>query len=321
MTFEELEKEWLSSQDFIEARTSGSTGKPKIIRLPKHFVERSARATNAFFGLNTGSRYHSCVAADFIGGKMMLIRALISGGRFSFEIPSNRPLSGLSREETIDLLAVVPSQMMHLLNNLDSLPRIRNIIIGGSSIHPELRKRIADSGLNSYETYGMTETASHIALRRIGESPEPFSVINNVALRTDSRGCLVIGFDDGTEIITNDITEINADGTFNILGRFDNVIVTGGKKLHPEEVEKIISERSGYDLVISSLSHPKWGEEAVAVVSDSDAIPAIEKLLISDILPHWKLPKRILLMREIPLTPNGKTDRRALRKAIQRKFG
>lgn len=141
MTFEEFIEEWRSEKATITAITSGSTGKPKNIELDKTFVEDSANRTNSFFGIDGGSHLHSCVAADFIGGKMMAVRADIAGCSFSYETPTNRPLDGFDKSQRIDLLAVVPSQMVHLLEHKEELPEIVNIIIGGSSINTGLEEK------------------------------------------------------------------------------------------------------------------------------------------------------------------------------------
>ncbi|MDE6793773.1 MAG: AMP-binding protein [Muribaculaceae bacterium] len=263
MTFEEFLAEWRGESPVITVRTSGSTGTPKCIELDKEFVRGSGRRTNSFFHITSESRLHSCVGVQFIGGKMMAVRSELAGCRLTWETPSNTPLSGIAPNEVIDLLAVVPSQMLHILAHLEEMPTINAIIIGGSAIHPQLRERIIASGLNAYETYGMTETASHIALRKIERGEEWFKPLKGIKVSLDDRGCLVICFERGERIVTNDLAIINKDSGFKILGRYDNVIVTGGKKVNPEDVERRIASLIKGDFIITSRPDEKWGERIV----------------------------------------------------------
>ena len=174
MTWQEFQAEWLGPEPDIVCRTSGSTGTPKEIRLPKEQVSASARRTLQFFNLDSHSHFHSCLAPDYIGGKMMMVRALECGGSFTLGPPSNRPLSDYTGDP-IDLLCVVPSQMRHILQNIDTLPELGAILIGGSPIPDDLRIQIAQSRLQCWETYGMTETASHWPYRASRSLSSPSS--------------------------------------------------------------------------------------------------------------------------------------------------
>lgn len=264
MTFDEFIAEWRNQSPVITARTSGSTGQPKLIELKKEFVRDSALRTNSFFNITSSSRLHSCVGADFIGGKMMAVRSDLACCDFSWETPSNTPLKGLRREEHIDLLAVVPSQMLHIVENYDSMPHIKAVIIGGSAIHPTLKDKIIRTGVNAYETYGMTETASHIALCKIKEGESRFTPLDGITVALDTRECLVIKLSTGENFVTNDLAEIDSDGRFRILGRYDNMIITGGKKVNPEKLERIISPIIERECMVCGRSDEKWGENTAA---------------------------------------------------------
>lgn len=312
MDFPEFISEWQNSEESIKARTSGSTGEPKTIFLEKEFVAESARRTIDYFGLKESTRLHSCVGADFIGGKMMAVRALIANSEFSWEKPSNQPLKELIDSEspiTIDLLAVVPSQMLFLLDNLENLPKISNIIIGGSAIHPGLRCRIAESGLNAYETYGMTETASHIALRKIEKETTPFKLLPGIRISKDNEDCLKITFADGREIQTNDIAQIIDGNSFFIKGRRDHIIVSGGKKINPFDIEARISSIIPSPFYVCGIPDEKWGEKLVLVtecpIKDTDNL----KSEMRKVLESWELPKEIISVKKLPRTENGKIRR------------
>ncbi|MCH5228945.1 MAG: AMP-binding protein [Muribaculaceae bacterium] len=312
MTFEDFIKEWNSGSEFIEAHTSGSTGEPKIILLEKKFVKESAQRTIRFFGINSGSHLHSCVAADFIGGKMMAVRAFISGSGFSYEIPSNSPLKGLDPEQNLDLVAVVPSQVLYILDNLKKLPEIRNLLIGGSPVHQDLRKKIVESGLSAYESYGMTETASHIALRKIDKIENPFRLLPGISISSDEENCLIIHFPHYKEIVTNDIVEIISENEFKILGRRDQMILSGGKKINPYDVEKRVDRIIPHPFVFIGIPDEKWSEKVVLLIEANNDI--IEKNILmkklSSILSKWEMPKEIIFLDKLPRTLNGKIKRK-----------
>lgn len=311
MTFEDFIEEWHNAAPYITVHTSGSTGKPKEIQLKKEFVKESARRTNDFFSIYSGSRLHSCVGADFIGGKMMAVRASLAGCDFTWEKPSNRPLGGLSVSDEITLLSVVPSQMIHILDNPDKMPLIRNFLIGGSAITPLLRKRIAETGLRAFESYGMTETASHIALRKIESEEGWFETLPGIDVELDSRGCLVIRFLSGETFVTNDMAVLRSSSKFKIKGRYDNVIITGGKKLHPEDLEKRISSLFESDFLISSEEDEKWGERVILIIEGSPSGRTEKEILseVSKIVERWEVPKSVKWVDKLPRTPNGKIIR------------
>lgn len=311
MNFEEFLNEWHNDRDFIIAHTSGSTGHPKEIKLNKKFVEESARRTNAFFKIKENSRLHSCVGADFIGGKMMAVRASISNAAFSYEIPSNHPLKDFHSGDRFDLIAVVPSQVFYILDNLATLPRIENLLIGGSSIHPDLREKIAKSGLNAYESYGMTETASHIALRKITEENNPFTLLPDIKISLDKDNCLKIQFKDGSEIQTNDIAELINEKEFFIKGRRDQVIISGGKKINLIELETKVSDLIPSNFLFTGIPDEKWGEKLILLIEGNKELIPEEKLKegLKNSVEKWEIPKEILYIKTLPKTPNGKIKR------------
>lgn len=312
MTFEDLHRQWIGGMPFIETRTSGSTGAPKLIQLPRQMIKHSAWRTIRAFNLSRDSWLHSCISADTIGGKMQCIRAIELGARFTFEPPSNTPLEWFGPSDWLSLVSVVPSQVSHILDRLEAhtLPLIEFLLIGGSPIPPALRSRIASSPIVAYESYGMTETASHIAIRRVTGADTPFAPLPGVDVSLTDTGCLKIMLPGQPPVETNDLATISPDG-FRILGRYDNVIISGGKKIIPEELEAFLSSR-GCRAVVSSVADDKWGERVVAVVNSRSDLPQLHAA-IEAIGRQWYRPKDIVVMDQIPLTPSGKVDRVALR--------
>lgn len=313
-------EEWHNG-DGIKARTSGSTGEPKTIMLSPSQVRRSAKRTCAFFGINRKSRVHSAVSFEFIGGKMMIARSLVSGCMLSYSEPSLNLLPPDTNSE-VSLMAVVPAQLPHILDHLNEFSHIRKYLVGGSSINDKLWDRINASGIDAWESYGMTETASHIALRRIigpSDNRPRFVRLPGINISSDKDGCLII-YDNEITVHTNDIIRIFIDGSFEILGRRDDVIITGGIKVLPQYVEEILRPRLMElcaDFYISSLPDETWTSRLVLKVvplpqediSEPSLASAIRHAIDTiplDTLPKKLRPKDILFIPALPLTPSGK---------------
>lgn len=332
MTAEEFLEEFQNSE-IIGAQTSGSTGIPKRIELEREFMRESARRTNAFFGIDSSSRIHSCIAFDYIGGKMTLVRALEAGCTLTAEAPSNQPTlrgeiiaSGCKPETTdaelqkISVVSVVPSQMPWLLERRGVLTAVENYLIGGSSLPAQIRREIAESGVPAWESYGMTETSSHIAIRRVeADDTLPFHTLGDITVAADQRDCLVIKIPTGKEevrrIVTNDIAELQSEREFRIIGRYDDVIISGGKKFHPAEAERRLGRLTEVPLLFVAREDSKWGEAiellAERMIGKGDA--EIEHEIweaIDRILEHWQRPKRLRIVDRLPHTANGKPRRR-----------
>lgn len=300
---------WRDANDTVTVHTSGSTGTPKLINLPKSLMRASALSTIQFFGIDADSRLHSCVSPQFIGGMMVAVRADIAGCNLTWEVPSNRPHPVGT---PIDMISVVASQMPYLIEHRGELAEIRNYLIGGGVIPAPIRKQIVASGITAWESYGMTETASHIAVRRVTADPSlPFYPLPGITISLDSRDCLVIHRDQSDAIVTNDIAQIMPDGGFIIKGRADHVIISGGKKVHPTEVEAAIAPYIHYEYYISGAKDEKWGEHIVLnLVATQEAVDTPTLLAsLHDILPPHHRPAEIRFITHLPLTPNSKLKR------------
>jgi O-succinylbenzoic acid--CoA ligase len=308
--YKDFYAEWMSDADCVVAHTSGSTGKPKEIHLPKSDMIASARATNAFFGIGRGSVLVCPLSLDYIAAKMMAVRSIIADARLVMMPPSNT----LTIDGEVDLLAIVPSQVDSLLAQPHLAKAIHNIIIGGAPLSDERRKQLIAAGFNAYETYGMTETCSHVALKHIRDNA--FTAIAGVTFATDSRGCLVVNVPHMSinQVVTNDVVELHGSSSFTWLGRYDNVINTGGIKVHPEVLEREIADIIGDDCIffVTGEPHPKWGQQVVmAIVTNAANIPQIEAKLAQK-LDHRVMPKKIIAVDGVKRTANGKIIRQIL---------
>lgn len=290
------------------ARTSGSTGMPKDILLLKHDMLISARNTNEFFGIDSGSVLGLPLSIDYIAGKMMVVRSLAAGCRLRQFPVSNTVVV----DERIDLLSVVPSQVPSILADAGSTGHISNLLIGGAPLSRDLERRIVSSGINAFIGYGMTETCSHVALRRLGEPSMAYHAMPNIAFSTDSRGCLVVHADDFSwhSLTTNDVVDMVDERSFVWRGRADNVINSGGIKLHPEEIERRLSCVVIQPFYVVRHPSEKWGE-CVALVAEGDA-SATDMLWNSidslELPKGWK-PAVIIMTDRLPRTSNGKIRR------------
>lgn len=327
MTQEEFEKIWFDDSDYVVCHTSGSTGVPKEIRLKKEFMRTSGMRTNKFFGISQESRLHTCLDFKYIASMMMTVRADLASCLLTSETPSSKPLSGIAKNERIDLLSIVPAQMEWILDSSESWTDIRHILIGGSAIPPMMRRRIAISGYDAWETYGMTETASHIALRKVNESDEPFATLGGILVEANENGCLIVNLPNGERLVTNDLAEVISPTEFRILGRADNCVISGGIKIIPEELERRLGQFIAFDYCVSSVADKKWGEKLVLVVEANDETfdEDLLKAAVGVRLRQYrrildlgvKSPKDVVCIKHIPRVANGKIDRKHLKKILE----
>lgn len=307
MTYDEFKSEWNSTGKDIVCMTSGSTGIPSTISLPKVQMINSARRTSLYFNISSKSRLHSCISPDYIGGKMMFVRSIVSGASFSYECPSNTPLENIDRK--ITLVSVVPSQMINILDSPQKLEKIEHFLIGGAAIPPAVKKKIIDKRVSAYESYGMTETSSHIALRRISVNDDFFKTLPGISVFYHDGNKLGIDINGWKRFLTNDIAFIDSPSSFKILGRADNIINTGGKKVSPEEIESVLQTKLDFPFFISSKKDDKWGQKIVFATTNKDVTLNNINDICRQLLPAFKCPKEIVYMDEIPTTPNGKLKR------------
>lgn len=239
-------EEWFDDRSYVPGHTSGSTGAPKEIQLSKADMRASARMTNAFFAIGRESVLLLCLSVSYIAGKMMVVRALEAGAELLTVKVSSHPLRITGQEEyvdrRIDLAAMVPMQVEESMKSESEKQRfgyIRHLIIGGAPVSVALEERLKKIPTQCYATYGMTETVSHIALKKLNSDPAYFA-LGEVGFEQDERGCLIIDAPhlQARRFVTNDMVRLHGNKRFEWLGRFDYVINSGGIKLFPELIEQ-----------------------------------------------------------------------------------
>ena len=302
----------------MEVKTSGSTGEPKRMMVEKSRMLNSARITCDFLGLKPGDTALLCMSTDYIAGKMMIVRSIERGLKLISVEPSGHPLANNYQLSIVncqlDFAAMVPMQVYNSLRvpeEKERLMAIRHLIIGGGAIDDAMEAELKKFPNAVWSTYGMTETLSHIALRRISgpEASEWYMPFPTVKLSTTDEGCLVIDAPEvcADTLVTNDIVELKSDGRFRVLGRKDNVICSGGIKIQIEEVERELKPYARVPYIISKKKDEKFGEIVVLLTEgDIDEMNTICEMY----LPKYHRPKLYQHVDQIPLTETGKPARK-----------
>ena len=315
MDINEFLNEWQNDSDTVWVHTSGSTGKPKPMQVEKRRMEASARITCDFLGLKEGDTALLCMSLDYIAGKMMVVRALTCGLRLISVEPKGYP----QWEGAIDFAAMVPMQVWNLVQQApERLRQIRHLIIGGGAISDELADALKEMPNHIWSTYGMTETLSHIALRRLNgaERSEWYTPFDGVEVSLNEEECLVIHAPAVHEgiLVTNDIAELK-DGKFRIKGRKDNVVCSGGIKIQIEEVERMLSAHLKVPFLITKKADKKFGEQVVLLTESIDVSNVKE--VCQQVLPRYWQPRMYLQVAKIPLTETGKPARAEAEKMVR----
>ena len=314
--------EWNSGKLDFEIKTSGSTGTPKKIKLLRKDILASVELTKNAFDLSEYNLFYCCLNVETIGGLMMLFRSQVLKSEFLVVEPSSKPFEKLGNLEYLlnqkrgeVFFAFVPMQLQNMLEDDKSMQLLRTaktILVGGASISPELKHQIYESELPVYETYGMTETISHIALKNLYEGDENFKVLEGVEIKTNAQNCLMIKSPSTADlwIETNDMVEIIDKNSFKLLGRIDNVINSGGVKIQLEKIEEIINENTILKERFFCFGIPdeKLGQKLVLVVESKEK--KVSKEQLSSILSKFETPKEIYFVEKFSETSSSKVDKR-----------
>lgn len=305
-------REWFGEKDSFTLNTSGSTGAPKKITLFRKQLKHSAHRTITAIGLSNNDTVLVCLDTKYIAGKMMLVRAFEGNMKVIAMEPSSSPLSNINQIK-IDFAAFVPLQLIEMLkqeNCRSHLNKMKAIIVGGAALPATQLQDIKKLKCHVYATYGMTETVSHIALQLLNgvDAQDYFYVLPGIKIEKDARGCLTIQMPEFEEkFITNDLVELIANDKFRWVGRYDNVINSGGFKISPEkieqEIEKILPEKSFF---ITGISDTRLGEKLILVMEGN----LINNIDFSGLNLHpYEIPKEIIHLPEFIRTETGKINR------------
>lgn len=316
MSLEEFLEEWNNSSPYVHVQTSGSTGAPKPMLVEKRRMLNSARITCDFLGLCQGDTALLCMSLDYIAGKMMVVRSIERGLKLIVQEPDGHPLVRTQKGQSscVDFAAMVPMQVYNSLQIPEECERLRGIkhlIIGGGAIDEAMAAELKTFPHAVWSTYGMTETLSHIALRRLNgpKASEWYTPFNSVSVSLSDDDCLVIDAPEvcAERLVTNDIAELDAEGRFRILGRRDNVICSGGIKIQAEEIERALSPFLRVPFIISKRHDEKFGE-IVVLLTEGSIDEARE--VCEHILSKYHQPRDYIQIDHIPYTATGKPARK-----------
>ncbi|WP_350288709.1 AMP-binding protein [uncultured Croceitalea sp.] len=303
--------DWLNSSKSLTVFTSGSTGQPKEIELQKKQMVNSALATGSFFNLNSGDSALLCLPSNFIAGKMMLVRAMVLGLELDYIEPNSNPLSGILR--TYDFAAMIPLQVQ---NGIEELNSLKKLIIGGAKVGKDLIIKLQNVNTIVYETYGMTETITHIAAKKLnhnsGKVEDYFKVLPNISIAKDERDCLVITAPkiSDNKVITNDLVELVSEKEFKWLGRHDTIINSGGIKLVPEQIELKLTGVIRNRFFVAGVPDATLEKKLVLVVEgEVNKSNVNSKMAALKSLSKFEIPKTIISVEKFMESDNGKVLR------------
>ncbi len=295
--------EWMNGNDEMMLQTSGSTGTPKPITVKKDWMKNSARLTGRTFGLKEGDSALLCMPMKYVAGKMMVVRALELELDLKVVEPCSNPLKNIN--EPINFAAMVPLQ---LENSLKDLAKVKKLIVGGGQVNSKLEEKLQSVSTHVYETYGMTETLTHVAIKPLNgpSKSDVFRALDDIDFELDGRGCLVINAPkmNPKPVITNDFIDLVDEKSFRWLGRYDNIINSGGIKIIPEVVEeKLSSIVPNRRFFIAGKSDKSLGEKVVLVVEGKRMDISCKSL------DKFEQPKEIHFIPEFAETKSGKIHR------------
>ncbi|NND93236.1 MAG: AMP-binding protein [Flavobacteriales bacterium] len=302
-------KHWFDERDHIEVTTSGSTGSPSLKRIPKRWMSSSAKATAKALDLESSKRAFLCISTRHIGGMMMIVRSLEIGLSLITSAPVRKPIV----DQKMDFTAMVPLQVKSILESGGSLLQFGTIIIGGAPMDSRTEKQLKSLETPIFSTFGMTETVSHIALRRLsGElATDVFETLPEVRVSSNAEGRAQVHipyFDDLT-LISNDHIEIIDPQHFLWIGRLDNVINSGGLKIYPESVEAKLADLVDQIFFIYKQTDSVFGEVSVLCLEGKSADEDQIKAAIRSIGDSKLRPKIVYLIEEFIRTETGKIQR------------
>lgn len=306
--------DWNDDSPTVSVKTSGSTGKPKTINLSKKRMAASARMTGDFLNLPPESTALLCLSPDTIAGKMMLVRSLVLNLKLIISDVNSSPMKGI--DIPIDFAAMVPLQVESLLRKTPSdLTKIRKLIVGGGSISDYVWQGISDTKVEAYQTFGMTETISHIAMRRISKEMEPYAALPGIWLSSKNERLIITAHELGLEKLeTNDLVDLIDSSHFYWKGRADFVINSGGIKLQPEQIEQKLEGLITLPYFSTGLRDETLGEKHIICIEDSE--PHYSKADFARLLDPYAIPKEIYGFQSFVYTESGKINRPETLKTI-----
>lgn len=309
---------WQNEWGFIETKTSGSTGIPKVIRLDKRKMEVSARMTGAYFGFKPNDKVLLCLSPETIGGKMMILRSLLHEMELFVMDVNKNPLEKINFR--LKFAAMVPLQIQSvLIINPDKLNLLNQLLIGGANVSQQLEANLKGYATEVFESFGMTETMSHIAVRKLNQPVfQPFEALEGISFDTIDNQLIVNAPNLGIkDLNTNDIVDLVDEKHFYWRGRADFVINSGGIKMYPEKIEKKLSHLIDSKFFIAAEKDELLGEKVIIVIESKRNELLMNRLSLEFkvVLEKFEIPKKIYFKEQFIETLSGKINRKATLKS------
>ena len=299
---------WLDDFSYHTVFSSGSTGTPKQYRLEKQHMINRARMTGERFRISAGMDVLGCLPLSYVAGKLMMVRAIELGWHIDLVAPSKNPLDKVTKR--YEFTAMTAYQVKH---SLDYLYKSRKIIIGGGPVDEALVESLNGRHTRAYHTYGMTETSTHVGVRELyPDYEEFFTALPRIKVRVNGADCLVVDAPDlaNEPIVSNDLAVIKSEKMFKILGRTDNVIITGGIKIHPESVQNKLSKFIEPRFFISSEPEKDLGQQVVIYI-EGDEID-VDSAFAKAKLDRFEKPRKVIFVSQFAETHTAKIDRKVI---------
>ncbi len=296
---------WLDDFDVVTVYTSGSTGEPTEYKLSKQHMINSAAITGERFELSYGTEALCCLPLSYIAGKMMLVRALTLGWEIDLVKPSLKPLK--KAEKRYDFTAMTPLQVT---KSLKYIHKTKTVLIGGASIRSQLVEDLKHKHTRAFHSYGMTETASHVAIKQLYPILESYyTAVGDTNFEKDKRDCLVINAPSigAEQLVTNDMVNLIDAQRFKILGRIDDVINSGGVKIHPDAVEQKLSKHIKQRFFVTGISDEELGEKVILIIEGEK----VEVQEAFESLDKYEVPKEIYFVKVFQETHTKKVNKRS----------
>lgn len=320
-----LLKKWFDSELDFEVQTSGSTGSPKTIRLTKSKMRKSASLTISTFGLHSFNKLLLCLPLSSIAGIMMLVRSIELNSDLVVSRPRANPFNDVPKDIDIDFIAITPYQAKKSIEQLKAIPKI---IIGGAPISEHLEEGLLEAVNETknelFHTYGMTETITHIAVRKLNHQGDKYyKALEGISFSTDERSCLCIKAKHlgNSSFQTNDIVQLNGNNSFEYLGRFDEIINSGGVKINPQKVENKLSSLINERFFITAEENDDFGQIAILVVESKKNKSYYEELLNAEDFDLYHEPKKVYTIAEFKTSHTNKIDKIKILKKLGVQIG
>jgi O-succinylbenzoic acid--CoA ligase len=305
-------QDWEDSSDYIHCITSGSTGIPKRIKLSKKQIEHSAARTIQYFGLHQGMKAGLALSMESIAGKLMVVRSILARMELHVLPVKKNPLAHV--DTPLDFIALVPSQAAEFLKNSLGRQKDATVLIGGAPLSSVQHQAIYAYWKHAFQSYGMTETASHVALRKITSVEDaPYEALDGIRF-SEAHSQLVIHCKDliQGEIHTTDCVDLLSPSSFRYLGRVDHVINTAGNKVHPEELEFKLKEHIAGAFMIIPYEDALYGQGIGLLLIDEKNPLTIAELKTIEGIKTYEIPRKYMVVPEIIRNSNDKIDRNAM---------